>query len=114
MTENNLLKEDKNNEELLNARKKIEYSIPLGCKNIPFLDRLDVIVNESINHMPANNSIEIEKTIQKHTLLGMQQALGVIKHLGFNFQRPSDYYTEMLKSDEQIQRAKARLEATRL
>mmetsp|Transcript_7069 Transcript_7069/g.18122 ORF Transcript_7069/g.18122 Transcript_7069/m.18122 type:complete len:305 (-) Transcript_7069:98-1012(-) len=66
-------------------------------------------VSSDFPDVAANDDFARENAFYDHTVAAVQSGFALLKKHGVPIQRPSDYYAEMLKTDEHMARVKERL-----
>ena len=61
------------------------------------------------NRQNVNDDLKREAAFYQRTLHAVKHSLGVLRQCDIPWERPADYFAEMVKSDEHMQKVKARL-----
>ncbi|KAL3994548.1 Eukaryotic rRNA processing protein EBP2 family protein [Acanthocheilonema viteae] len=111
-----LLKTDKLNyvvekkRPIINKKAEMEDKVEKLKKNLTWLETLDVTVNnEQIGEKVLNDDFEREIIFYKQAEKAVQVAVSRLREMGVKISRPSDYYAEMVKSDEHMQKIRQRM-----
>jgi hypothetical protein len=95
--------------------KNFKDRYPLNFK-LEFSERNTIVDNEKEEDIPLENDLNINADIIKEvnfynkTLANTKKALLKLKEEGVKIFRPKDFYAEMFKSDEQMEKVKVVLE----
>ncbi|EZG43807.1 eukaryotic rRNA processing protein EBP2 [Gregarina niphandrodes] len=99
---------------ILAGLKGIRYAVPEGASRVPWLETLDITVDQRIpDDFPVENNIERENLLHDITLQGVREGLGKMAYLGVKFARPNDFMAEMVKDDKQMKKVMRGLERSR-
>lgn len=102
---------------------EIAYQPPKGMRRTPWIETLAVVapaavaaeggeagaVKQSSTPISVHADIEREAYFMRLTTAAATEGLRRLRQLRVKFTRPSDFYAEMLKSDEHMQRVRARV-----
>ncbi|GME37848.1 rrna processing protein [Neofusicoccum parvum] len=94
-----------NTSALLAAVHRIEWK----TKKLPFSDHQAVTSDEAIEIADTNDDLGRELAFYQQALSAVKTARGALKKEGVPFSRPTDYFAEMVKSDEHMGKIKQKL-----
>ncbi|VDO30625.1 unnamed protein product [Brugia timori] len=108
-----LLKTDKLNyivekkRPIINKKAELEDKIKKLAMNLAWLETLDVEVNNDyLNEKVLSDDFEREIIFYKQAEKAAQIAISRLREMGVRIFRPTDYYAEMVKSDQHMQKAR--------
>uniref|UniRef100_A0A0R3RR74 rRNA-processing protein EBP2 homolog n=1 Tax=Elaeophora elaphi TaxID=1147741 RepID=A0A0R3RR74_9BILA len=111
-----LLKSDKLNYVMEKKRPNINKKVELEDKaeklkkNLIWLETLDVTTNnDQVNEKVLNDDFEREIIFYKQAEKAVQIAIPRLREMGVKIFRPIDYYAEMVKSDQHMQKIRQRM-----
>uniref|UniRef100_A0A915Q1D1 Uncharacterized protein n=1 Tax=Setaria digitata TaxID=48799 RepID=A0A915Q1D1_9BILA len=111
-----LLKSDKLNyvvekkKPIINKKTELEEKVKKFNKNLSWLERLDVTVNNGhISEKAISDDFEREIVFYKQAEKAVQIAIPRLREMGVKIFRPGDYYAEMVKSDRHMQKVRERM-----
>ncbi|KAK2197604.1 Eukaryotic rRNA processing [Babesia duncani] len=89
---------------------------PIGDdKTVPWIESLHVIAKESIDDtMDINQAIQVEQHFKNVTLEAVKMGLEKLACMGVPFNRPNDFYADMIKSDLQMNNIMAAIATKRV
>jgi rRNA-processing protein EBP2 len=90
---------------LLQKAKELDLNAIAG-KELDWIERLDYTTTLSCPDDLKDNDIEREKVFMAMALEGALEAQKRVLAAGIPFERPEDYFAEMIKTDEQMDRIK--------
>ncbi|AFZ80767.1 hypothetical protein BEWA_001740 [Theileria equi strain WA] len=96
--------------ELLAKVREIELKPVKGDKKVPWIESLAVIATTTCDSIDKNQTLKIEEHFKEIALNCVKVGLGKLNALKVKFNRPSDFYAEMLKSDGQMTAIMKKLE----
>lgn len=93
------------------ALTKALTSIALPTASMPFSEHLTLSTPAAVDIPDINDDLNRELALYSQSLSAVQEARRLLKKedKDFPFSRPSDYFAEMVKDDEQMARVKSRL-----
>ncbi|XP_053992183.1 probable rRNA-processing protein EBP2 isoform X2 [Hylaeus volcanicus] len=102
-----------NIEALERCLKTISYSIDSNVKRVPWIDHLSLTLNRYVVEegdpvLPEEDQ-KRESVFQNMTEMGVKESLKRLFLLKLPFSRPNDFFAEMLKSDQQMQKVQSNL-----
>ncbi|VIO94339.1 Uncharacterized protein BM_BM2285 [Brugia malayi] len=111
-----LLKTDKLNyivekkRPIINKKAELEDKIKKLAMNLAWLETLDVEVNNDyLNEKVLSDDFEREIIFYKQAEKAAQIAISRLREMGVRIFRPTDYYAEMVKSDQHMQKIRQRM-----
>ncbi|KAK6104259.1 Eukaryotic rRNA processing protein EBP2 family protein [Brugia pahangi] len=111
-----LLKTDKLNyivekkRPIINKKAELEDKIKKLAMNLAWLETLDVEVNnDHLNEKVLSDDFEREIIFYKQAEKAAQIAISRLREMGVRIFRPTDYYAEMVKSDQHMQKIRQRM-----
>ncbi|CAG9537418.1 unnamed protein product [Cercopithifilaria johnstoni] len=111
-----LLKTDKLNyvvekkRPIINKKAELESKVNKFKKNLPWLETLDVTVNnDQVGKKALDNDFEREIIFYKQAEKAVQIAVSRLREMDVKISRPTDYYAEMVKSDRHMQKVRQRM-----
>ncbi|KAK0414066.1 hypothetical protein QR680_007131 [Steinernema hermaphroditum] len=94
----------------INKKTELEQALKLLEKKTPWIETLDVTVpNQTLTQDVINDDFEREVNFYKQAVEAMKLALPRLKSLNVPIFRPADYFAEMAKSDDHMQKVRKRL-----
>jgi rRNA-processing protein EBP2 len=97
----------KNDSEGLIARYE---DILLGSgRPIPWIERLEIITKDYAVVPSVNDDLTREAAFYEQAMQSVDRAVAAFAEQGIEWRRPDDYFAEMLKSDEHMQKVRAKL-----
>lgn len=98
--------------ELLSKAKEIELRPAKGDRKVPWVERLTVVGDSLCDEtLELDQSAKIEEHFKQLASSFVKTALRKLSELKVPFNRPSDFYAEMMKSDEHMGRVMRSLES---
>ncbi|EKG15600.1 Eukaryotic rRNA processing [Macrophomina phaseolina MS6] len=94
-----------NTSALLAALHRIEWK----TKKLPFSDHQAVTSDAAVEIADTNDDLNRELAFYQQALEGAKHARAALKKEGVPFSRPTDYFAEMVKSDEHMGKVKQKL-----
>lgn len=88
---------------------KAHKSIALLISKLPFSDHQTISSSEQIPISDVNDDLNRELAFYKQSLDAVNEARVLLKKEGIPFSRPTDYFAEMVKSDEHMEKIKQRM-----
>uniref|UniRef100_A0A1I7VLQ4 rRNA-processing protein EBP2-like protein n=1 Tax=Loa loa TaxID=7209 RepID=A0A1I7VLQ4_LOALO len=114
--EEGLLKIDKLNyvtekkRPIINKKAELENKVKELTKNLTWIETLDVAVNsDHIGEKVLNDDFEREIIFYKQAEKAVQIAVLRLREMNVRIFRPTDYYAEMVKSDQHMQKIRQRM-----
>uniref|UniRef100_A0AAF5PXN6 Uncharacterized protein n=1 Tax=Wuchereria bancrofti TaxID=6293 RepID=A0AAF5PXN6_WUCBA len=111
-----LLKTDKLNyivekkRPIINKKAELEDKVKKLAMNLTWLETLDVQVNnDHLNEKVLSDDFEREIIFYKQAEKAAQIAVSRLRGMGVRVFRPTDYYAEMVKSDQHMQKIRQRM-----
>lgn len=111
-----LLKSDKLNyivekkRPIINKKAEMVEKIETFKKKLPWLETMDITVsNKQFDEKAINDDFEREIIFYKQAEKAVQIAIPRLHELNIKVFRPKDYYAEMVKSDQHMQKVRQRL-----
>eukprot|EP01117_Protostelium_nocturnum_P004165 TRINITY_DN1546_c1_g1_i2.p1 TRINITY_DN1546_c1_g1~~TRINITY_DN1546_c1_g1_i2.p1 ORF type:complete len:248 (-),score=100.20 TRINITY_DN1546_c1_g1_i2:2-745(-) len=80
-----------------------------GGKDLTWEESLVLFTKESSEHLDAQDDLNREKTFYSNTIQAVNEGVRLLLKNKISFRRPTDYFAEMLKSDEQMKKVKGAL-----
>ncbi|OEH73915.1 hypothetical protein cyc_03515 [Cyclospora cayetanensis] len=105
---------------LLQKLEELKYAPPPGMRRVPFVETLAIVVSpegvgeeESSDSMPldASQDLKREANFVRQLQSTVPIALARLRAVGLQFSRPPDFLAEMLKTEQQMGRIRARITA---
>ncbi|KAL8273009.1 hypothetical protein Esti_003062 [Eimeria stiedai] len=105
---------------LLLKLEELKYAPPAGLRRVPFVETLAVVAgvdtatgaaDESASRVDVAEDLKREAAFFAQLQKTVPVALARLRALGLQFSRPPDFLAEMLKSDQQMGRIRARIDA---
>uniref|UniRef100_A0A914ZPR8 Uncharacterized protein n=1 Tax=Parascaris univalens TaxID=6257 RepID=A0A914ZPR8_PARUN len=95
---------------LINKVAELRAKLAEVEKKLPWLETLDVTVaNDTMDPKAVDDDFEREIVFYKQAEEAVQTAIPRLLKMGIKVFRPSDYYAEMAKSDEHMQKVRKRM-----
>ncbi|KAI4260599.1 MAG: hypothetical protein LQ352_000160 [Teloschistes flavicans] len=91
------------------ALSKAHNSIAVPIVNLPFSEHHIVVSTRPAEIPDVNDDLSRELVLHQQCLDAAQEARHLLNKEGVPFSRPSDYFAEMVKSDEQMGRIKQKM-----
>jgi len=91
---------------LMKAKKDIAMN---KGEEVPWIERLDITSDVPFQIKDVHDDLDREAKIHDATLINVHKALQKLDDLGVPHRRPDDYFAEMIKSDEHMQRIRKKL-----
>lgn len=91
------------------ALSKAQRSITLSAPELPFSDHQTVFSVEEIFIRDINDDLSRELAFYKQSLDAVSKARTLLMNEGVPFSRPTDYFAEMVKSDEHMGKIKKKI-----
>lgn len=88
---------------------KAHKSITLPTSKLPFSDHQAISSSEQIPISDVNDDLNRELAFYKQSLDAVDEARVLLKKEGVSFSRPTDYFAEMVKSDEHMEKIKQKM-----
>lgn len=88
---------------------KAQRSITLSLQELPFSEHQTVVSSENIEIPDINDDLNRELAFYKQSLDAVKEARVLLKKEGVPFSRPTDYFAEMIKSDEHMGKIKQKM-----
>lgn len=88
---------------------KAHKSIILPISKLPFSDHQIISSSEPIPISDVNDDLNRELAFYKQSLDAVNEARFLLKKEGVPFSRPNDYFAEMVKSDEHMEKIKQKM-----
>lgn len=88
---------------------KAQKSIALPLATLPFSDHQTIASTELIPIPDVNDDLNRELAFYKQSLDAVNVAKILLKQEGVPFSRPTDYFAEMVKSDEHMEKIKQKM-----
>ncbi|MCJ1462759.1 rRNA-processing protein and EBNA1-binding protein ebp2 [Pseudocyphellaria aurata] len=88
---------------------KAHISIALPMSKLPFSERQTISSTEKIPISDVNDDLNRELAFYKQSLDAVNEARALLKREGLPFSRPTDYFAEMVKSDEHMEKIKQKM-----
>jgi len=76
---------------------------------LPWIETLDITTEEPTTVENVHDDLQRELAFYSQALEGVIKAHGKFKELNINYKRPNDYFAEMLKSDQHMEKVRGRL-----
>ncbi|SLM38306.1 Eukaryotic rRNA processing [Lasallia pustulata] len=89
---------------LLKAHKSIAFS-----SQLPFSEHQSIISTEPVSIADVNDDLTRELAFYKQSLDAVREARALLKKESVPFSRPTDYFAEMVKSDEHMGKIKQKM-----
>lgn len=89
---------------LLKAHKSIAFS-----SKLPFSEHQSITSSEPVSIADVNDDLTRELAFYKQSLDAVREARALLKKEGVLFSRPTDYFAEMVKSDEHMGKIKQKM-----
>ncbi|XP_026192304.1 probable rRNA-processing protein EBP2 [Cyclospora cayetanensis] len=105
---------------LLQKLEELKYAPPPGMRRVPFVETLAIVVSpegvgeeESSDSMPldASQDLKREASFVRQLQSTVPIALARLRAVGLQFSRPPDFLAEMLRTEQQMGRIRARITA---
>lgn len=93
-----------NTSALLKAHKSIAYS-----SKLPFSEHQSITSTDPVSIADVNDDLTRELAFYKQSLDAVREARALLKQEGVAFARPTDYFAEMVKSDEHMGKIKQKM-----
>ncbi|VDK74165.1 unnamed protein product [Litomosoides sigmodontis] len=95
---------------IINKKAEMEGKVEELKKNLTWLETLDVTVNnDQVGNRVLNDDFEREIIFYKQAEKAVQIAVLKLREMGVKIFRPTDYYAEMVKSDQHMQKIRQRM-----
>lgn len=91
------------------ALTKALNSIALSTSHLPFSEHQSITSTEPISILDVDDDLNRELAFYKQSLEAVKDARSRLKKEGVPFSRPTDYFAEMVKSDEHMGKVKHKL-----
>jgi len=93
------------------ALTKALTSIALPTASMPFSEHLTLLTSAAVDIPDINDDLNRELALYSQAMSAVQEARRLLRKedKDFPFSRPSDYFAEMVKDDEQMAKVKSRL-----
>lgn len=88
---------------------KAHMSISLPVSKLPFSECQTISSTEKIPISDVNDDLSRELAFYKQSLDAVNEARVLLKMEGLPFSRPTDYFAEMVKSDEHMEKIKQKM-----
>lgn len=88
---------------------KAHKSITLPISKLPFSDHQTISSSEQISILDVNDDLNRELAFYKQSLDAVNEARVLLKKEGVPFSRPNDYFAEMVKTDEHMEKIKQKM-----
>lgn len=76
---------------------------------LPWIERMEVVSAEPLPPIAVDDDLKLELAFYGQALAAVTAARAELERLGIPHRRPDDYFAEMMKSDEHMQRVKDKL-----
>lgn len=105
---------------LMQKLEELKYAPPPGMRRVPFIETLAFVVDaaaaaegggETPTQIDVSDDLKREAAFVGQLQKTVPVALARLRALGLQFTRPTDFLAEMLKSDQQMGRIRARINA---
>jgi len=94
---------------LRSKNEELQYKIPEGAKRVPWVDTLVVDgQSDKPSTLTAKDGVKLESAFLSMAGEGVKEAFRRLKVMNVPFNRPTDFYAEMLKTDKQMYLIKQR------
>jgi len=77
--------------------------------SLPWIETLDITTNDVLCVENVHDDLQRELTFYTQSLEGVKKAHTLFDELHIEFKRPNDYFAEMVKSDQHMQKVKSKL-----
>lgn len=91
------------------ALKEARARIALPVEKLPFVEHMSITADAPIELKDIYDDLERELAFYKQGLAAAQQAKKLLKKENVPFTRPTDYFAEMVKSDEHMDKLRQKL-----
>ena len=88
---------------------KAQQSIVVPLSNVPFSEHQSVTSASQTSILDVNDDLNRELAFYKQSLDAVNEARSLLKSEGIALTRPSDYYAEMVKTDEHMGKIKLKM-----
>lgn len=93
---------------ILQKEQDISYKVPEGAKRVPWVDSLAIEGREPLpKGLKAKDGSKLEAAFSSQALESVREAFRRLKVMRVPFNRPSDFYAEMLRTDSQMYRVRS-------
>jgi len=94
---------------LRSKNEELQYKVPEGAKRVPWVDTLAVDgQTDKPDALTAKDGVKLESTFLSMAGDAVKEAFRRLKVMNVPFNRPADFYAEMLKTDKQMYLIKQR------
>jgi len=94
---------------LIQKAEDISYKVPEGAKRVPWVDTLIIEGRQPLpKGLKAKDGTKLESAFSSQALDSVKEAFRRLKAMRVPFNRPGDFYAEMLRTDSQMYRVRAR------
>ncbi|OLY78910.1 putative rRNA-processing protein ebp2 [Smittium mucronatum] len=81
----------------------------INPESLPWIERCSITSSTPITLQDVTNDIEIELAIYQQALEAAQEGKKMVLKSNHSFTRPDDYFAEMVKTDEDMEKIRSRL-----
>ncbi|OZJ04839.1 hypothetical protein BZG36_02328 [Bifiguratus adelaidae] len=89
------------------ALTRIQQDIAL--KGLPWIETMDITLPQPLDIKDVHDDLQRELAFYQQGLFAAQEARKRVKATGVEFSRPDDYFAEMVKSDEHMEKIRQKL-----